>query len=93
MLGPEWWRQEVGIRGAKAARGIVLVEQVGKVGRGLVMEGFVSEEKDYELDLLWDNGSQWRFWRTGVMWSGRAGVGEQASSRILGVLEFISDFG
>ena len=28
MPGPEWWRQEVGIRGAEAAGGSVVVEQV-----------------------------------------------------------------
>ena len=30
------------------------VEQVTEVGRGLVMEGFVCEEKDFELNSLWD---------------------------------------
>lgn len=44
MLNPECWRQEVGIRGAKAVvRGVVL-QQVSEV----VMEGFVSEGKDTE---------------------------------------------
>lgn len=28
--------------------------QVSEVGRSLVMEGFVSEEEDFELDPLWD---------------------------------------
>lgn len=32
----------------------VVVEQVGEIGVGLVMVGFVSEVKDFELDLLWD---------------------------------------
>lgn len=39
------------------------MEQVSEVGRVLVMEGFVCEEEDFELNV------QWRFWRTGVMWS------------------------
>ena len=30
MIVPEWWRQEVGIRGAKATGGSVVVEKVGK---------------------------------------------------------------
>lgn len=29
------------------------VEQVSEVGRGLVIEGFMSEEKDFELNSLW----------------------------------------
>ena len=40
-LGPEWWREEAGIIGAKAAGGSVVMKQVGKVGGGLVMEDFV----------------------------------------------------
>lgn len=41
-------RREVGIRGAEA------VAQVREVGVGLIMEGLVSEEKDFELDRLLD---------------------------------------
>lgn len=54
VLGPEWWRQEFSIRGVEAAGRSVVVEQVGEVGGGLVMKSFVSEEKDFELDPLWD---------------------------------------
>lgn len=45
------------------------MEQVNEVGGGLIVEGFVSEQKDgLELDLC-GTGSQWRFWGTVVMWS------------------------
>ncbi len=54
VLGSVWWRQEVSIRGAEAAGRIVAVEQVGEVGGGLVMESFVGEEKDFEVDALRD---------------------------------------
>ena len=47
-----WWGQEVGIRKVETVGGCVVVEQVGEVGGGLVMEGFASEEKDFEVDLL-----------------------------------------
>jgi len=33
---------------------VVVVEQVGEGGGGLIMEGSVSEEKDFVLDPLWD---------------------------------------
>ena len=32
----------------------VVVEQVSEVGRGLVMEGFVGEEEELEVDSMWD---------------------------------------
>jgi len=38
VLGPTWDGQEIGIR--------------GEVGGGLMMEGFMSEEKDFVLDPL-----------------------------------------
>ncbi len=67
----------------------VVVEQVGEVGGGLVMEGFVSEEKDFELDPC-GTGSQWSSWRTGVRWSREwervsRQAGEQQSSGYTGV--------
>lgn len=52
--GPEWCSQEVGIGEAKAGGKRVVVEHVSEVGRGLVMQGFVSEEEDFEL---WDRES------------------------------------
>ena len=30
------------------------MEQVCEVGRGLVMEGFVGEEEELEVDSMWD---------------------------------------
>ena len=30
------------------------MEQVSEVGRGLVMEGFVCEEEDFELNTQWN---------------------------------------
>jgi len=30
------------------------MEKVSEVGRGLVMEGFVCEEEDFELNMLWN---------------------------------------
>jgi len=44
--------QEVGIGGAGAGGRSVVVEQVGEVGGGLAMEGFMREEKDFEVDPL-----------------------------------------
>jgi len=38
----------------EAAGGSVTGEQVSEVGGSLVVEGFVGEEKDFELDALWD---------------------------------------
>lgn len=45
----------VGIRGVETTVSVslsVLAEQVGEVGGNLVIEGFESEEKDLELDVL-----------------------------------------
>ena len=64
----------------------MVVEQASEVGRRVVMEGFVSEEKDFELDLLWGRElvevlEDWGY--VGM------GLGEQASNGVLDVLEFI----
>ena len=92
VLGSEWWRQEVGIRGAEAAGRSVVVEQVGEVAGGLVVEGFVGEEEDYEMDALRDREPVELLEDWGDVVTG-AGVGEQASSRVLYALEFIENFG
>lgn len=56
MLGPAWWRLEVGIREAEALWRNAVADQVTEGGGGgLVMEGFVDEEMDFEWDLLWDS--------------------------------------
>jgi len=54
VLGPVWGGWEIGIRGAEPTGWSVVMEQVGEVGGGLVMEGFVTEEKDFALDPLRD---------------------------------------
>lgn len=58
------WREEVRIRGAEAAGGGAAEEQVGEVGRSLVMKGFAGEERDFELDA---SGADSQL--AGVMWS------------------------
>lgn len=85
MLGPEWWSKEVGIRRTEAAGWVVAMEHVSEVGRGLVMEGFVCEEEDFELNALW-NWEPVEFLedRSDVITG--AGVGEQTCSRVLDVL-------
>ena len=55
VLGHLWWGQEVSIRGAEAAGGSVVVEQVSEVWGGLVVEGFVGEEKNLEVNPLGDS--------------------------------------
>ena len=85
MLGPEWWGKEVGIRGAEGTGGGVEADQVSEVGGGLVMEGFVGEEKDFELDALRDREPV-EFLKDGGDMVAGAGVGEEACSRILNIL-------
>ena len=65
------------------------VEQVGEVAGGLVVEGFVGEEEDFEVDPV-RNGEPVE--DRGDVLTG-AGVGEQAGGRVLDVLKFIEDFG
>lgn len=36
-LGPEWWRQEAGVRGLEAGRSVV-VKHFSEVGWGLIVE-------------------------------------------------------
>ena len=50
--GSSYWEDEVCIGGAEATGRGVAVEQVG-----LVVEGFVSEEDDFEVDPSWDKRS------------------------------------
>ncbi|MEQ2211533.1 hypothetical protein XENOCAPTIV_005342 [Xenoophorus captivus] len=92
VLCSEWWRQEVGIRGAEAAGRSVTVEQIGEVAWGSVMEGFVGEKEDFEINSLGDTEPVELLQNWGDVVTG-AGLGEQASSRILYVLGFIEDFG
>ena len=64
------------------------VDQVTETRRGLVMEGFVSEKKDFELKWLWDREPVEDPEDRGDVVTG-AGVDEQTSSRVLDVLKFI----
>ena len=68
------------------------VEQIDKVGWCLVVEGFVSEEEYFELNLLSDGKPVEFLEDVGDVVTG-ADVGEQAGSRVLDVLKFIEDFG
>ncbi len=65
-----------------------MVEQVSEVRGSLVMKGFVSEEKSFKLDVLWDREPV-EVPENGGDVITRVGVSEQASSRVLDVLEFI----
>jgi len=62
--------------------------QATEVGRGLVMEGFVCEEENFELNSLWDQEPVEVSENRGDVVTG-LGVGKQTSSRILDILEFI----
>ncbi len=75
-----WWREEVCIRGAEASGGSVTVEQVSEVRRGLVMEGFECEEKDFKLDTLGNRELV-------------EVVKDRGDCRVLDVLKFVQDFG
>ena len=55
MLGPEWMKQRISIRGAELTGWSGVVKQVDEVRGGLVIEAFISEEKDFVLDALWDS--------------------------------------
>ena len=70
----------------------MVVEQVSEVWGCLVVEGFVGEEKNLEVNPLGDREPVEVLEDRGdVIMS--AGVGEEASSRVLDVLKFIEDFG
>ena len=45
MHGSLWWSEEVCVGATAGTRWVVAVEQFGKVGRCLVVEGFLSEEE------------------------------------------------
>lgn len=84
VLGSECWREEVGIRGTEAVGRSVVVEQGwwGSKGAWLWRTLWVRRTTYWEpVDLLKDRGD--------VV----AGLGEEASSWVSDVLEFIEDFG
>ena len=92
MLGSVRWSEEICIRGTEGAGRVMAVEQIGKVGRCLVVEGFVSEDEYFELNPLRD-GEPVEFLEDGGDVVAGAGEGEQAGSRVLDVLKFIEEFG
>lgn len=65
----------------------MVVEQVGEVGRGLIVLGFVSKGEDFELDALTDREPVEAFEDRGDMVMG-AGVGEEAGK--MHALRFVS---
>ena len=83
MLGSVRWSEEICVRGAEGAGWVMAVEQIGKVGGCLVVEGFLSEEEYFEWNPLRD-GEPVEFLEDG---------GEQVGSRVLDVLKIIEEFG
>ncbi len=53
---PEWWGQEVGVCVTEARGRSLGLEKVGEVGGGQIMEGFVSKEKEFKLNLFLGQG-------------------------------------
>ena len=72
--------------------GVVTVEHIGKVEGRLVVEGFESDEEYFELNPLRDREPV-EFLEDGGDVVKDPDVGEQASSRVLDVSEFIEEFG
>lgn len=63
----------------------MVVEQVGEAGGGLVVEGIMSEEKNFKLDPLCDREPVEVLEDRGDVVTG-VDMDEQASSRVLDVL-------
>lgn len=54
VLSPQVWCLILEVVGeTEAVGGSVVVEKVSEEGEGLVMESFGSQEKEFELKLLW----------------------------------------
>ena len=84
--------EENGIRRTKGAGRDVRVEKVCEVGGGLVVECFMGEEEDFKFNPLCNREPvEVPEDRSDVVTG--AGVSEEASSRVLDVLEFIEEFG
>lgn len=82
VLGPEWYR--IGVREPETARGSVVMEHVDERGGGWVMEGFVCENENFDLNPLWDRKpAKFLEDRSDVITG--AGVREQVHSRCIGV--------
>lgn len=67
-------------------RSSVLAEKVGELGWGLVMPCFLSEDKEFQFNLLW---IRQRCFRTGVMWS----LEQEFNRQTADVLTFTEDYG
>ena len=52
VLAPEWTGEEMVLE--EPTGWSVVMEEVGEAGGGLIMEGFVGEEKDFVFYVLWD---------------------------------------
>lgn len=81
----------MGIGGAEVAGGVWEREQVSEIRGSLVVKGFVSEEKDFEVNAVFDGQpmeilKDWSDVLSG--WS----VSQQAGSRVLNILKFVELF-
>lgn len=68
------------------------VDEFGKVGWGLVVEGFVCSYEDFEIDPVFD----WEpveVTEDGCDVVPGSGSGKQASGRVLNILQFFENFG
>lgn len=72
-LSPGWSGQGVGVRGMEAVEGSVTMNKVCEVGGGQVVDGFLNEQKEFELNLFESDVV------TGT------GLSEQQSSKCTGV--------
>ncbi len=67
VLGSECWRGRLASEEQWEATGkSVKMEKVSEVERGLMVVGFVGEEQDFELDMVWDT-ELLELRRTGIM--------------------------
>lgn len=84
--------ENIGGERTEAAEGGVRVEKVREVRRGLVVEGFIGELEEFEVDVMWDREPVLVLKGRGDMVTG-VGVIEEVGCRILDTLGFIEDFG
>ena len=77
--------EEVCVGGTEGAGGSVRVEQVGEVGGGLVVEGFMGEKEEFKLNALANGEPVEVLEDRGDVITG-AGVSEKAGGGVLDVL-------
>lgn len=68
------------------------MEEVRQVGGGQVVEGFIGDDEEFEMDTLGDWEPVEVMKDRGDVVTG-AGVSEETSSRVLDVLKFLECFG